>query len=87
MTIDRSTFAGNTATFAGGAIAVESLNAGSSVTITNDTFTGNTASGASAQGAALYPRRGDRDHHELHHRRKYRRGVRWRRFPSATARQ
>jgi predicted outer membrane repeat protein len=55
MSIDRCTFASNAATsFAGGAIAVEVLNAGSSVSITNDTFTGNTAAGANGQGAAIY---------------------------------
>jgi hypothetical protein len=54
MSIDRCTFTGNTVTFGGAAIAVESLNPGSNVTITNDTFNANTASGSSSQGAALY---------------------------------
>jgi hypothetical protein len=52
--IDRSTFTGNTGTFGGGAIALESLNPGSNVTITNDTFNANTATGSAAVGAALY---------------------------------
>jgi hypothetical protein len=52
MSIDRSTFTGNAGTSGGGAIGVENLNSGSSVTITNDTFTGNT-SGAGGQGSAL----------------------------------
>lgn len=54
MSIDRCTFSGNTATFAGGAIALQVLNTGSSVTIKNDTFTGNSATGSSATGAAIY---------------------------------
>jgi len=54
MSIDRCTFNGNSATsFAGGAIDVEDLNTGSSVTITNSTFTGNTATGSNGQGAAI----------------------------------
>src|SRR3954447_21964531 len=54
VSIDRSTFIGNSSTFGGGAISVESLNPGSNVTITNDTFTANTATGSTAHGAALY---------------------------------
>jgi len=54
VSIDRSTFTGNAVTFGGGAIAIESLNPGSNVTIANDTFNANTATGSSAQGAALY---------------------------------
>jgi hypothetical protein len=55
MSIDRCTFTGNSATsFSGGAIGVNNLNTGSSVTITNDTFTGNTATAAGGQGSAIY---------------------------------
>jgi hypothetical protein len=55
MSIDRCTFNGNSATgFAGGAIGIEVLNTGSSVSISNDTFNGNTAIGAGGQGAAIY---------------------------------
>lgn len=55
MTIDRCTFTANTAnSYAGGAITVESLNPGSSVSLTNDTFTGNSAIGANGRGAAVY---------------------------------
>jgi hypothetical protein len=55
MSIDRCTFNGNAATsFGGGAINVESLNTGSSVTITDSTFTGNTAMGSNGQGSAIY---------------------------------
>jgi len=54
VSIDRSTFTGNTVTFFGGAISVESLNPGSNVRITNDTFTANSATGSLAQGAAIY---------------------------------
>ncbi len=55
MSIDRCTFNGNAAArYIGGAIAVEVLNAGSSVSITNDTFTGNSATGATGQGSAIY---------------------------------
>jgi predicted outer membrane repeat protein len=56
MSIDRCTFNGNVATpYAGGAIAIVLLNAGSTVSITNDTFTANTATGgAFGQGAAIF---------------------------------
>ncbi len=55
MSIDRCTFNGNAASsFSGGAIVVESLNTGSSVTIKNATFTGNTATGSNGQGSAVY---------------------------------
>lgn len=55
MSIDRCTFNGNSAVpYYGGAIAVESLNAGSNVSITNDTFNGNTATGPTGQGSAIY---------------------------------
>ena len=55
MSIDRCTFSDNAAVpFIGGAIAVELLNTGSSVSITNDTFTGNSATGATGQGSAIY---------------------------------
>jgi hypothetical protein len=55
MSIDRCTFNGNAAVpFIGGAIAVEVLNAGSNVSITNDTFNGNTATGPTGQGSAIY---------------------------------
>lgn len=55
MSIDRCTFNGNSASsYSGGAIGVEDLNAGSSVTIRNSTFTGNTATAANGQGAAIY---------------------------------
>jgi hypothetical protein len=55
MSIDRCTFTGNSAVpFSGGAIAVEVLNAGSSVSITNDTFTSNSATGPTGQGSAIY---------------------------------
>jgi predicted outer membrane repeat protein len=54
MSIDRCTFSGNTATFTGGAIGVQNLNTGSSVTIKNSTFTGNSVTGSTALGAAIY---------------------------------
>lgn len=54
VSIDRCTFNNNSATFFGGAIAVDGLNTGSSVTIKNDTFTGNSATGSIAKGAAIY---------------------------------
>ena len=54
VSIDRCTFNSNSATFFGGAIAVDGLNTGSSVTIKNSTFTGNSATGSGGQGAAIY---------------------------------
>lgn len=54
LSIARCTFTGNGATgFGGGAIIVESLNAGSSVRISDNTFNGNTAAGANGLGSAI----------------------------------